>query len=97
MMESGATMMENTINFAKQKTSSEASQHFMLQKLEQDLFYLDDCHWQNPQPTYLGAVKFNVPRQILTKNVFIMVCHFIKHFQTANLVTKSLHTKINLQ
>lgn len=27
--------MENTINFAKQKTSTEPSQDFMLQKLEQ--------------------------------------------------------------
>ena len=33
MIESWAPMMENTINFAKQKTSTEASQHFMLQKL----------------------------------------------------------------
>lgn len=69
----------------------------MLQKLEQDHFYLDDYHWQNPQPTYLGVVKLNVPRQILAKDVFIMLCHFIKHFQTANIDDKSLHTKINLQ
>lgn len=41
-------MTENTINFAEQKTSAEALEHFMLQKLERvSSFYLhDEIHSQ---------------------------------------------------
>lgn len=50
-------MMENTINFAKQKTSTEASQHFMLQKLEQVNFICMTIIDKNPQSTYLSVEK----------------------------------------